>query len=169
MMTYAYDFENFENRNFEQFQSSRSESEPAQSQKHMSLRGKIPRWLTFSGRPSRNFVTGSRFWANLQVSHVKISCICLHVTTSPSMTFWAISRYPPYKWESNIRVFHLVIGFHTKECVVTVMCAMLGTKLINLMWDPLYISILISSLTWISIENSSFWINSLTSTIPKTR
>ena len=28
--------------------------------------------------------------------HLRISCICLHVTTSPSITFWAISGYPPY-------------------------------------------------------------------------
>ena len=35
-----------------------------------------------------------RFWANLKLRHLKISCICLHMTIPPSMTFWAISRTP---------------------------------------------------------------------------
>ena len=54
----------------------------------------IKKFQAWKSEPSRNFATWSRFWANLKVSHLKISCICVHVTTSPSMTFWAISRYP---------------------------------------------------------------------------
>ena len=42
-----------------------------------------------------------RFWANLKLSHLKISCICLHVTIPPSITFWAISRTPAYS-NSNL-------------------------------------------------------------------
>ena len=46
---------------------------------------------------SQNFATWLRFCLNLKVSHLKISCICLHVTTSPSMIFLAIflAKIPP--------------------------------------------------------------------------
>ena len=37
-----------------------------------------------------------RNWMVRILGHLRISCICLHVSTSPSMTFWAISGYPPY-------------------------------------------------------------------------
>ena len=30
------------------------------------------------------------------LGHLRIACTCFHVTTSPSMTFWAISETPPY-------------------------------------------------------------------------
>ena len=48
-----------------------------------------------------------RFWANLKLSHLKISCICLHVTILPSMTFWAISRIPAYMldWRGGVELF----------------------------------------------------------------
>ena len=43
------------------------------------------------------------------LSHLKITCICHHVTWHPSMSFWTISRYPPYdgslsKWRTFFSV-----------------------------------------------------------------
>ena len=50
--------------------------------------------------PSQDFDTWLIFRAEinekLNGSNFGISCICLHVSRSPSMTFWAISGYPPY-------------------------------------------------------------------------
>ena len=37
-----------------------------------------------------------RNWMVRILGHLRIACICLHVTTSPSMTFWAISDTLPY-------------------------------------------------------------------------
>ena len=37
-----------------------------------------------------------RNWMIRTLSHLKITCIYHHVTWHPSMSFWAISRYPPY-------------------------------------------------------------------------
>ena len=37
-----------------------------------------------------------RKWMIRILGHLRISCICLHVTTSPLITFWVISGYPPY-------------------------------------------------------------------------
>ena len=42
-------------------------------------------WKSEPSLVSRSFDTWSRFWANLKLSHLEISCICLHVTTSPSI------------------------------------------------------------------------------------
>ena len=36
-----------------------------------------------------------RNWMVRVLGHLRIACICLHVTISPSMTFWAISETPP--------------------------------------------------------------------------
>ena len=35
-------------------------------------------------------------WTVRILSHLKVTCKCLHVSTPPSKTFWAISRTPAY-------------------------------------------------------------------------
>ena len=55
-------------------------------------------FLFWKSEVARSLDTCLRFWVNLKLSHLKISFVCvhdgLHVTTPPSMTFWAISRAP---------------------------------------------------------------------------
>ena len=48
-----------------------------------------------------NFSSNSLQWWETEyvvrtLSHLKITCICHHVTWHPSMSFWAISKYLPY-------------------------------------------------------------------------
>ena len=57
---------------------------------------------------SRSFDTWSRFWANLKLSLLEISCIVLHVTTPPSMTFWVVSKY-------NLTQFSLTVYFYVQK------------------------------------------------------
>ena len=67
-----------------------------------------------------------RFRANLKLSHLKVSCICLHMTIPPSMTFWAISSTPRVFEYSNLGFFLLgflivmllfIIGIYINEII----------------------------------------------------
>ena len=50
-----------------------------------------------------------RNWMVRILGHLRISCICLHVSTSPSMTFWVISGYPRNKQKSQIAIWNSLI------------------------------------------------------------
>ena len=68
-----------------------SNSEPSQNSrtKKVSHLRILTRDQYFEQKLKRN-------WIVRTLSHLKITCICHHVTWHPSMSFWAISRYPPY-------------------------------------------------------------------------
>ena len=44
-------------------------------------------------------------WTVRILSHLKVTCKCLHVSTPPSKTFWAISRTPAYYNVKFIKAF----------------------------------------------------------------
>ena len=83
------------------------------------------------------------YWANLKLSHLKISCICLHVTIPPSMTLWAISRTPAYTSSTfiilkSVRVLHFMFRNHT--CCSSCRWFEYRSKKYNSFWRLIWIS-----------------------------